>query len=110
RVLCRSPIRAHPSPSESWRDTDVHLSIFVTFRIRTDSDGYPLGCDWSAKEIISERHHFRNLTFPVSFPICYYSVKRVDQPDISVRARPVSDRVVPEPDSYSNILSESNQT
>src|SRR4029434_8693388 len=47
---------------------------------------YPLGCDWSAKEIISKPHHFRNLTFPVSFPICSYSVKRVDQPHFSVRA------------------------
>ena len=27
---------AHPSPSESWTDTDVHLSIFVTF---SDTNG-----------------------------------------------------------------------
>src|SRR4029434_4040669 len=44
---------AHPSPERSWTDTDVHLSIFVTFSDRTDSYGYPLGCDWSANEIIS---------------------------------------------------------
>src|SRR4029434_1294194 len=57
---------AHPSPSESWTDTDVHLSIFVTFRIRTDSDGYSLGCDWSANE-----NYFQTTSFPESHIFCF---------------------------------------
>ena len=66
------------TPSQSTSESPACTSWFFWPSVgMSDSLRIPLGCDWSANNIISERHHFRNLTFPVSFPICSYSVKQL---------------------------------
>src|SRR4029434_8391787 len=109
-----TPFPVVERPSEPFGELDGHrrapLDCFNFFgyeRIATDT---PFGCDWSANAIISERHHFRNLPYPVSFPICSYSVTKCGSATFfcpsPARVRQSSARARHESDSNSNILSE----
>src|SRR4029434_7766450 len=71
----------------------------------SDSLRIPLGCDWSANNIISVISHF--LFHAISVPILLESVDRAEFFCPSPACvRQSSARARPEPNSHSNILSE----